>query len=141
MNTLSTFSCFIIGEGTLPVRCAEILLDQGHTIYGIISSDEAVSRWARASAIPHLDPGDQDLDALLSRHPFDYLFSIVNEHVLPTRLLTLPQLYAINYHHPPLPAYAVNNATSWAILRCDLMHRATWHAMTQLLDAGHLFTH
>jgi len=139
MNTHSTFSCFIIGEGSLPVRCAEILLDQGHTIYGIISSDEAVSRWARASAIPHLDPGDQDLDALLSRHPFDYLFSIVNEHVLPARLLDLPQRYAINYHDAPLPAYAGSNATSWAILRGERMHGVTWHAMTELVDAGDIF--
>src|SRR5260370_12430667 len=105
MNTLSTFSCFIIGEGTLPVRCAEILLDQGHTIYGIISSDEAVSRWARASAIPHLDPGDQDLDELLSRHPFDYLLSIVNDHVLPDQLLHLRLRPAIIYISPHLSAF------------------------------------
>src|SRR5260370_18510805 len=119
MNSDRTFSWFIIGEGTLPGRCAEILLDQGHTIYGIISSDEAVSRWARASTIPHFDPGDQDLDALLSRHPFDYLFSIVNEHVWPPRLLDLPQRYPINYTDTPLPPYSATTSTSCVILRAD----------------------
>ena len=42
MDIPNKFSCFIIGEGTLPIQCAEILLDRQHTLYGIISSDVAV---------------------------------------------------------------------------------------------------
>ena len=42
MDTFKKFSCFIIGEGTLPIQCAQILLDREHTLYGMISSDLAV---------------------------------------------------------------------------------------------------
>ena len=39
MYTQSSFSCFIIGEGTLPIQCAELLLERGHEILGVISSE------------------------------------------------------------------------------------------------------
>ena len=29
MTNQNQFSCFIIGEGTLPIQCAQILLDRG----------------------------------------------------------------------------------------------------------------
>jgi amino acid adenylation domain-containing protein len=139
MNTHNTLSCFIIGEGTLPIRCAEILLDHDHAIYGIISSDEVTNDWARARGIPHIDPGDQNIVPLMSRHSFDYLFSITNTSILPERLLELPRRRAINYHDAPLPRYAGSNATSWAILQGERVHGVTWHAMTELVDAGDIF--
>ena len=78
MDTFNTFSCFIIGEGTLPIQCADILLDRELTIYGMISSDVAVRDWARERGISHIDPKNKDMVTFLSQHPFDYLFSIVN---------------------------------------------------------------
>ena len=83
MDTYNKFSCFIIGEGTLPIQCAEILLDREHAIYGIISSDAAVLDWARERGISHIDPKNKDTVTFLSQHPFDYLFSIVNMSILP----------------------------------------------------------
>ena len=61
MDTYNTFSCFIIGEGTLPIQCAEILLDRQHMIYGIISSDVALHDWARERGISHIDPKNKDI--------------------------------------------------------------------------------
>jgi hypothetical protein len=50
------FSCFIMGEGTLPIQCAEVLLHQEHKICGIISSDLAIKRWAHEKQVPHIEP-------------------------------------------------------------------------------------
>jgi amino acid adenylation domain-containing protein len=136
MDTYNTFSCFIIGEGTLPIQCAEILLDREHTIYGMISSDVAVHDWARERGIPHIDPKNKDIVTFLSRHPFDYLFSIVNMSILPKRVLALPRRCAINFHDAPLPRYAGSYATSWAILQGERIHGVTWHTMTELVDGG-----
>ena len=53
MQSLNQFSCFIIGSGTLPIQCADILLHRGHEIYGIVSSDAAlIVLWVRAKYTP-----------------------------------------------------------------------------------------
>jgi amino acid adenylation domain-containing protein len=139
MDTYNTFSCFIIGEGTLPLQCAKILLERKHAIYGIISSDLAVQDWARERGIPHIDPKNKDIVTFLSQHPFDYLFSIVNMYILPERVLALPRRCAINFHDAPLPRYAGRYATTWAIMQGERVHGVTWHAMTELVDAGDIF--
>src|SRR5207249_4556385 len=136
VDTTNKFSCFIIGDGTLPIQCADIMLDLEHTIYGIISSDVAVHDWAQEKGIPHLDSRNKDIVSFLSQHPFDYLFSIVNMSILPQRVLALPRRGAINFHDAPLPRYAGLYATSWAIMQSERVHGVTWHAMTELVDAG-----
>jgi len=137
--TSNKFSCFIIGEGILPIRCAEILLDRQHMIYGIISSDVAVHDWAREREIAHIDPDNEDIVTFLSRHPFNYLFSIVNSYILPKQVLEFPRRCAINYHDAPLPRYAGSHATSWAIMQGERVHGVTWHAMTERVDGGDIF--
>ena len=52
MQSLNQFSCFIIGSGTLPIQCADILLHRGHEIYGIVSSDAALIQWAQGEIYP-----------------------------------------------------------------------------------------
>src|SRR5579885_3463835 len=136
MDSYPTFSCFIVGEGTLPIRCAEILLERKHAIYGMISSDRAVHHWAEERAIPHHDPKDQTLIASLSQHSFDYLFTINNLSILPQGMVALPRLGAVNFHDALLPRYAGLYATSWAILQGEKTHGVTWHAMTEQVDAG-----
>ena len=53
MDTYNKFSCFILGEGTFPIRCAQILLDREHAIYGMISSDVGVRDRARERDTSH----------------------------------------------------------------------------------------
>jgi amino acid adenylation domain-containing protein len=129
------FNCVVIGEGTLPVRCAEILLASGHEICSIVSSDTEVTRWSREKKIPHLEPG-ASLSEQLSRQPFDYLFSIVNERILRKDVLRLPRKLAINYHDSLLPRYAGTHATSWALINSEHSHGITWHVITNVVDAG-----
>jgi hypothetical protein len=49
-------SCYIIGEGTLPIQCAEMVLDRGHRLLGIVSPDSALLEWAAARGIPAFPP-------------------------------------------------------------------------------------
>ena len=72
MYTQNPFSDFIIGEGTLPLQCAELLLEWGHKIFGVIPSDTSISSWAKRKDIPHIQQTN-NLVAFLSQQPFDYL--------------------------------------------------------------------
>jgi amino acid adenylation domain-containing protein/non-ribosomal peptide synthase protein (TIGR01720 family) len=129
------FTCIIIGEGTLPLQCAEILLSRGHTICAVLSPDQRLMRWATEHSIPHA-PAPASLPELVGERPFDYLFSIVNYQVLPGEVLAAPQKWAINYHDAPLPRYAGSYATSWALMAGERAHAVTWHLMTEQVDAG-----
>ncbi len=135
MNTNNTFSCCIIGETTLLVQCGEKLLQRGHTIHGVISPNPDVIKWAADNGISQLTRYD-DLAAFLQQQPFDYLFSIVNNAVLPESILRLPRKLAINFHDAPLPRYGGLHATSWALINRERMHGITWHVMAPRIDAG-----
>jgi methionyl-tRNA formyltransferase len=129
------FNCFLMGEGTLPIQCAELLLERGHQILGIVSPDESISDWAKEKGISYIQPTD-NLLAFFSRQPFDYLFSIVNRAVLPKEILKLPSQGAINYHDAPLPKYAGVNATSWALMQQEKTYGVTWHRMSEKIHGG-----
>lgn len=141
MNNYQKFSCFIIGEGTLPLQCFEILLRRGHTILGIISPDLDLLRQGREKNIPGLEiaastPNMERIADFLAEQPFDYLFSIVNYFILPPAILEIPRRAAINYQDSPLPKYAGLNSTSWAILHHETDYGITWHLMTERVHAG-----
>jgi methionyl-tRNA formyltransferase len=133
-DDINKFSSFIIGAGTLPIRCAELLLDSGHEVCGIATTDLQLRRWADDRKVPAFAPG-KDL-ATQIRKPFDYLFSIVNEHILQAEILRLPRKLAINYHDAPLPRYAGTHATSWALINREAAHGISWHEITELVDGG-----
>jgi len=122
------FSSYIIGSGTLPIQCAELLLARGHRIFGVISCDAQIARWAERRNVRHIQP-QADLPDILSRHSFDYLFSIANPQVLQESIVTMPDRLAINYHDALLPQYARMHATSWALMRQEAVHGITWHIM------------
>src|SRR4029453_11880639 len=97
MSKSNTFSCFIIGTGSLALQCGQHVLELGHHVHGMISPDLEAQRWAAAQNVPYLD-SSQNLTSILSRQPFDYLFSIINLRILRPELLELPRKLAINYH-------------------------------------------
>lgn len=129
------FTCYIIGGSTLPIQCGEIILQAGHCICGVVSTDEGVRKWAALKSIECTEPGI-GLRAILERVPFDYLFSIVNEHLLDEAILALPRKAAINYHDAPLPRYAGTHATSWALMNKEESHGVSWHIASKQVDAG-----
>jgi methionyl-tRNA formyltransferase len=127
--------CSIIGRGGLLIECAELLLEQGHTIAGIISNNPHVRAWSAQHRICCVDTIDElPPDAALSE--VDYLFSIANGYIFSDAELQLPRRGAINYHNAPLPRYAGVHATSWAILNNETSYGVTWHLMAARIDAG-----
>ena len=129
------FNCFLMGETSLLIQCAELLLKRDHQILGIVSPDRAIGQWANKNGIPYIDPQD-DWTAFFSQFSFDYLFSIVNSVRLPPEILALPRKLAINYHDSPLPKYAGINATSWALMNREKSYAVTWHVMSDRFDEG-----
>jgi hypothetical protein len=128
---------FLIGETSLLIRCAGILLHHHLPIGGIISTNGRVAAWAKERSIPCLSSGEDRLP-FLRQEPFDYLFSIVNGAVLPEEVWRLPAHGAINYHDGPLPRYAGVHATSWALLIRERSHAVSWHMVESRIDAGNI---
>ncbi|MDQ8040216.1 MAG: formyltransferase family protein, partial [Cellulomonas sp.] len=129
-------SCWIIGEGSLTLNCAELILAQGCHVLGIISSSGHVEKWAKKNKIPYFTSLNKAYEAILLSDTFDYLFSIVNPAILKTPLLNKPRFFAINFHDSMLPRYAGMHSTSWAILNGEREHGITWHIMSEKVDAG-----
>ncbi|HEY7784569.1 MAG TPA: formyltransferase family protein, partial [Pyrinomonadaceae bacterium] len=121
----STFDCVVIGGTTLLIRCAEILSDRGHRIKGLFSSDPLIVRWGLEKGIDVFDPAS--IEKFFEENSVDYLFSVVNERILSSKILASPRRLAINYHDAPLPRYAGTHATSWALLNREREHGVSWH--------------
>lgn len=128
------FSAVIMGSGTLPIQCSEMLLTEGHEIVAIVTTDAEVTKWASAKGLDCIAP-DRDLAEAIGR-TFDYLFSINNEFILSEDTLRLPLKFAINYHDSLLPKYAGTHATSWALMNGERTHGITWHVAGTRVDAG-----
>lgn len=129
------FSCHLVGEDTLILQCADILLKQGHTVRVIVSPLAEAEKWARKHNVAYFNLLPDAVETLLSLE-VDYLFSVVNSYKLSSQLLKAPKHFAINYHNSPLPRYAGRYPTSWAILNEEKNYGITWHIMSETIDAG-----
>lgn len=130
----SKLSCVIIGDGTLPLKCAEILIGEGHELCVLVTSDDKNKKWCRERGIQTYPTANELLTGF--SQPIDYLFSIVNQQILSEAVIKLPLKAAINYHDGPLPRYAGTHATSWALINQERSHGITWHLITDVVDAG-----
>lgn len=135
MSRFAPFSAFLIGEGSLLIPCADILLRRKCEVCGIITANDGVRGWARENAVPCLAP-EEPLAASLGGSAFDYLFSIANLALIPPAVVKLAQRGSINFHDGPLPRYAGLHATTWAIAHQEISHGVTWHMLTEKVDAG-----
>jgi len=132
MNT-QQWTSYLIGEGNLVRQCAALLHQDKWQLLGIITQDPPSQTWAASAGIPcwsNIVAWRKDREA------FDYLFSIVNEHLLPESVLALARGGNINYHDSLLPRYAGVHATSWAIINDETSHGISWHWMEQGIDTG-----
>lgn len=129
--------CCLVGGQSLLVHCAQGLLDAGHQIPGISSSDPAVVEWARSRSIPVL-PLDGTLAAHMAAERCDYVFSIANLRIIPASVLAQATRGAINFHDGPLPRYAGLHATTWALLGREATHAITWHFIEGGIDEGRI---
>ncbi len=136
-NILSNHkTCYILTETSLGIKSAELLLEKGFHIYGIISPSKQVRNWANQKGIYSEDLNKSQLTQLLKKYPYDYLFSIVNSILLDKEILASPIKLAINYHDSLLPKYAGLYATYWAIVNNETKHGITWHKVDEGIDTG-----
>ncbi len=129
--------CYLMGQESLLIQCAEILLEKSHTICGVITETRQIVDWAESKSIPVLAPGKDLADRMTEPH--DYFFSIANLKVVKPEVFGKAAQGAINFHDGPLPRYAGLYATAWALMAGEDSHGVTWHAMTQDVDAGHIY--
>ena len=133
---MSNFSCFIIGNGALALRCLEILLREKNRILGVYSTDDSLQQWAGKHSISYTSSQASFQEQLLSAE-YDYLFSINNTSwIIPSEILLKARKVTINYHDSPLPKYAGLHATSWALIHGETQHAVTWHEVDSEIDAG-----
>lgn len=129
------FTCFVIGDDSLLTECTQTLLDKGHEVLGVITSNLNIKSWAIEKGLS-LFNNDNNLEKSLNSIHFDYLFSITNLKILSPEIISFPRKGAINFHDGPLPEYAGLNTTSWAIINGEKFHGITWHFITNEIDKG-----
>lgn len=129
------FSCYVVGDEPLTLACAELIMKRSNKIKGVITTYSKLKEWAQEKGIPIIE-SIVDFQKKTRKKSFDYLFSIINYHILPPSLLQLPKKMAINYHDAPLPKYAGIHPISWALIGGEQEYGISWHVMTSVLDGG-----
>jgi natural product biosynthesis luciferase-like monooxygenase protein len=136
---MSSFSCFVVGDGVLALSCLEILLGKSCEVQGVYSSDYSLQEWSEVQGISHFS-SQLDFRAQLLRSEYDYLFSVNNvQWIIPDDVIARARKITLNYHDSPLPKYAGLYATSWALLNGETQHAVSWHEVTTEIDAGRIF--
>ncbi len=135
MSVPPRFSCVLVGEESLLVRCAERLVERGHTIAAVVAAAPAITEWASRSGVRAIAPSE-DLAAAVSDTPVDLLLSVANRRLLPASALRIARRAAVNFHDGPLPERAGLNVPVWSILEGATEHGVAWHVMTEGIDRG-----
>ncbi|TDB49063.1 non-ribosomal peptide synthetase, partial [Photorhabdus khanii subsp. guanajuatensis] len=128
-------TCVVVGGTTLAVFCAEQIQAAGHIIQAVLSTDTVLQTWAARQGIVCVNSVDA-LQEHITLQPVDWLFSIVNPIILPVSLIGQIRGGAFNYHDSPLPRYAGNHATSWALLAQETHYAISWHCIEGGVDTG-----
>ena len=132
---MNRFSCIVIGNESLLIQCAEILLDKGHEVRAVVTRNPEIQAWAKGRAL-RTEAQDSGYAGRLADMSFDWLFSIANLSLVPDDLLARAGSGAVNFHDGPLPRYAGLNAPVWALLNREPRHGITWHMIGGGIDEG-----
>lgn len=134
-----SISCVLMGDGSLLTQCGNLLLDRGHHIRAVVTSNDEVAGWAAARGLVRLASKEVIRNGL-SDIDFDWFFSIANLQILPGPVWQAARKGAANFHDGPLPRHAGLNAPAWAILAGDTEYGVTWHALSDRVDEGDIYT-
>lgn len=135
---MSRISTVLIGDESLVIGCADLLLEQGHAILAIVTTDAGIAGWAEEKSLPVM-ARIADLEAM-PKGSFGWLLSIANLRIIPDAILALPSCGAVNFHDGPLPHYAGLNTPAWAIWHGETEHGITWHLIEGGVDEGDILT-
>jgi methionyl-tRNA formyltransferase len=133
-----SFRCLLIGDGSLLVECGTLLLDRGHRIEAVVTTNDSIADWAREVEAEVVQPGAGSVDSLAGKK-FDWIFSIANLSLIPAALWQSATKGAVNFHDSLLPRYAGLNAPAWALLAGEASHGVTWHAISEGIDEGDIY--
>lgn len=131
--------CVLMGDGSLLTQCGNLLLDRGHPIRAVVTSNDEVAGWAAERGLVRLASTEVIRNGL-SGIDFDWFFSIANLRVLPGPVWQAARKGAANFHDGPLPRHAGLNAPAWAVLAGDTEYGVTWHALSDRVDEGDIYT-
>jgi len=124
-------TCILLGEGSLPVYCMQMLQEQGCTIKAVVSTEKQLLDAAALYQIPSFAA-----PSLVPDFEVEFIFSINNRYILKPEFIQRATRMAINYHDSPLPKYAGLYATNQAILHGETSHGISWHELTTTIDGG-----
>ncbi len=130
------FSCVILGDQSLTIACADMIVAGGHHVAAVVSTNADVRGWAEGRGIAIYDKPADLVDARIT--PFDWLLSIANLRIIPEAALALASKGAVNFHDGPLPRYAGLNTPAWAIINGESQHGVSWHMIEGGVDEGDL---
>ena len=131
---MTGFVSLLVGDGSVLVRCGELLMAKGHRVQAVISTDLTVRAWAAKAGIPQY--ALEDAVKPESRLSADILFSIGNYAVIPDALLERVRRMSINYHYGPLPEYSGLHVPAWAVYDRATDYAITWHRIGEIIDGG-----
>ena len=136
----STFTCYLVGDGVLALRCAERLVEAGHRLLGIHASEPMLAEWAAQNGIAIFRECERAaFRAELLQGEHDFLFSVNNPWIIPQDVIDSARRTTVNFHDSPLPKYAGLHATSWALLHGEKQHAVTWHDVRARVDSGDIY--
>ncbi|NUB44948.1 LLM class flavin-dependent oxidoreductase [Fertoebacter nigrum] len=127
-------TCIVIGNESLAIQCAEVLMQRGHSIAAVVTQNGDVRAWGLGKGL-RVEAQDAGLSDRLAGLRVDWLLSIANLVVIPDAVLALAR-GAVNFHDGPLPRYAGLNAPVWAIANGEAQHGITWHLIEGGIDEG-----
>ena len=81
-------NCYLVETTELLIKCAEILIEHGYYIEGIISPDYQIHKFAEQKHISCFH-SINDSTVTLKNSKFDCLFIIANTDIIPPCLLSL----------------------------------------------------
>lgn len=137
MNQDKVYSTIIIGESIATVLITHKLLESNKfKLLAIVSDNNKLKSILNLNGIPVLKYQQFHNTPIFC----DYLFSVVNHHIIPESLIKkYVRFFAINYHDSLLPKYAGLNSTTWALIENESSHGITWHEICNEIDAGDIF--
>ena len=142
-SIMTNFTCCIIGRSQLAMDCSKLLVKKGIAIKHIFTDDLTFRDWSEGLSI-HVDEIDNLLPLFEPSKAsffdqFDYLFSIVNDIIIPLSVLKAVRKFSINYHNGPLTKYRGTNVTHWALINGETTHGVVWHEINEKVDSGNVF--
>ena len=143
---------FVIGSKNLAVGVLDALIEQGHTVLGVLSRDETPGMRVWLDELDHRSLAErakmlsvnvyqgsinsEEMIGILAVLDLDAIFCAFWHEIVSERVLTLPRLGCFNLHTAYLPNNRGSFPLPWAIVNDDGFAGLTIHRMVSGCDAG-----